>query len=294
MNTSRISQILFLCLIGILFVGNYAFGQNREPQNVYRVAVKSGYVLKDGERTREYFAVKQLISDSLGRMHTEIDFDWETHYPNNYRWHYFDGQTKYRTDFFENEKLVKTKKYKWDSKGNLSELTLEKVTPTDTTVVVKEVYTYNSNETKKTVVGYNGKGKKGFKTKFKYDDRGTEISRKVKGKKAVPADSIMLLKRVPQYDSVGRITAETLTIQKYSKQSKTTQHKYTFDENGNKILELLMDANGNLIKKTEFIYRKDNRIQQIKEFDANDNLLDWQAWRYEIYKTNDRRQRVLE
>jgi hypothetical protein len=55
-----------------------------------------------------------------------------------------------------------------------------------------------------------------------------------------------------------------------------------------------MDANGNLIKKTEFIYRKDNRIQQIKEFDANDNLLDWQAWRYEIYKTNDRRQRVLE
>ena len=294
MKTNRVSQILFLCLIGILLVGNIAFAQNREPQNVYRVAVKSRYVLKDGERTKDYFAVKQLISDSLGRMHTEIDFDWQTHYPNNYRWHYFDGKTKFRTDFFENEKLVKIERYKWNSNGNISEFTLDRVTSTDTLVVVKEVYTYNSDGTKKSVVGYNEKGKKGFKTKFKYDDRGTEISRKVKGKKAVPADSIMLLTRVPQYDSVGRIAAETLTIQKKSKQSKTTQHKYTFDENGNKVQELLMDANGNLIKKTEFIYRKDNRIQQIKEFDANDNLLDWQAWRYEIYKTNDRRQRVLE
>jgi len=294
MKTNRITQILFFCLIGLLSPEHHASSQNREPQNVYRVAVKSRYVLKDGQRTKEYFAIKQLISDSLGRMHTEIDFDWETHYPNNYRWHYFDGQTKYRTDFFENEKLVRVERYKWDSNGKLTELTLEKVTPTDTTMVVKEIFTYNPDGTKKSVVGYNNKGKKGFKIKFKYDDRGTEISSKVRGKKAVPADSTMLLTRVPQYDSVGRIAEETLTIQKFSKQPKTTQHKYTYDENGNKILELLMDANGNLIKKTEFIYRKDNRIQQIKEFDPNDNLLDWQAWRYEIYKTNDRRQRVLE
>ncbi|HOP05005.1 MAG TPA: hypothetical protein PL017_11385 [Tenuifilaceae bacterium] len=294
MKTNRISKVALVCFLSMLLAGNNTFGQNREPQNIYRVAVKSRYVLEDGQRTKDYFAIKQLISDSLGRMHTEIDFDWETHYPKNYRWHYFNGQTKYRTDFFVNEKLSKVENYKWDTQGKLTELTIEKVFPTDTSIVLKETYAYNPDGTIKNITGYNEKGKKGFKTKHKYDDKGTEILRKVKGKKAVPSDSIMFLSRVPEYDSVGRVVKETKEVEKFSRGKSTSTFAYTYDENGNKVQQLEMDAAGNLTKKIEFIYRKDNKIQQIKEFDASDKLIDWQAWRYEIYKTNDRRQRVLE
>ncbi|HPX04356.1 MAG TPA: hypothetical protein PLC17_00350, partial [Tenuifilaceae bacterium] len=54
----------------------------REPQDVRRVIVTSSYVIENGQRTSKFFATKQEIYDSLGRMHTEIFYN-NDHYPQN-------------------------------------------------------------------------------------------------------------------------------------------------------------------------------------------------------------------
>ena len=289
-NIVRIHTLLVAGFI-ISFSSIYA---QREPQNVYRVTVKSRYVLENGQRTKDYFAIGQHIFDSLGRLHTEIDYDWETHYPNNYRWHYFSGKTKTKTDFFEKEKLARIEEYKVNEKGNVKEVSVKTVTPADTSFALKVEYSYNPDGTIQKAVGYNSKGKKGFTCKYMYDARGTEINRKVKGKKAIPLDSILFLARVPLYDSAGRVAEETLTVEKVGKGKTTIKQKFLYDLNGNITHFQKFDGNGNLVLRKEYTYRKDNRIQQMKKFDSNDSLIDWLAWRYEIYKTNDRRQRVLE
>jgi hypothetical protein len=104
----------------------------------------------------------------------------------------------------------------------------------------------------------------------------------------------MYLSRTPKYDESGRIIEEVINVVKLGKGKSTQKNLYTFDTSGNLIDFTEQDASGKQITRKEYIYRKDNRLQQMKVFDAENNLVDWQAWRYEIYKTNDRRQRVLE
>jgi len=284
---------IWLFLFGIIFPIVLS-AQNIEPQNIYRVRVNSRYVLENGQRTKDFFAIGQLISDSLGRVHTEIDYDWITHYPNNYRWHYFTGQTKYKTDFFINEKLSRIEEYKIDENERLSELTVKYVSSNDTTFSVRVEYKYDPNGTILQTKGFNAKGKKIYTSNHKYNDQGTEILRKLKGKSIIPPDSILLLSRMPMYDSLGRITEELLITNKLSEGKSTKTIKYSYDTSGNLIGYIEQDEKGNQLVRKEYTYRKDNRVQQMKVFDAKDNLIDWQAWRYEIYKTNDRRQRVLE
>ena len=281
-------------IVALLLFSYNGFSQGVKPQNIYRVTVNSRYVVENGERQSTFFAIGQLISDSLGRLHTEIDFNWETHYPDNYRWHYFDDTTKVRTDFYFKEKLHHFNVYEYSPNGALSELSVYSVSSNDTVLVVREKYSYDTNGNVTKVVGYNDKGKKGFTAKYKYNEFNTEIQRKVKGKRAVPSDSILFLTREASYDSVGRINEEILTIEKYGLPKNTTQTEYSYDDKGNVKAEIVKDKDGNTIKRNKYIYRPDNRIQGLGVYDANETLIEYQAWRYEIYKTNDRRFRVYE
>ncbi len=282
-----ISMVLIICPLLL-------FGQAREPQNIYRNKVLSRYVVENGVRTAKFFAIAQEISDSLGRLHTEIFYDWETRYPNNYRWHYFDGLTKYKTDFFENEKLAKIEEYKWLANGKLEQLTVKRVKDDVQELIVREVYTYNPNGTIKQATGFGKDGKQGYKATYTFDANGTEILRKVKGKKLTPADSIMFLQRTPKYNEKGWIIEETIVVDKVGKGRSTTRNTYTYDDNKNVTEHYSYDGSGRLLFRKQFQYLKDNRLKMINIYNDKNVIVDCLSWRYEIYKSEDRRHRILE
>lgn len=286
-------KIRLALLVSALIYTSISIAQGEKPQNIYRVTVNSRYVIEDGVRTSKFFAIGQLISDSLGRMHTEIDYNWETRYPDNYRWHYFDGMNRVRTDFFVKEKLSNYKVYKYNDNNQLAELELYKVNNGDTMLLVKEVYVY-SKGIRTSTLGYNQKGKRGFKTKYKYDSHGNEMERRVKGKRAIPSDSIINLKRVTEYDSLGRVLNELVVTKKVSSPQISVKSSYNYDDKGNLVEEIINDQTKGTTLRKEYVYRRDSRIQLMSVFDSHNNLIDYQAWRYEIYKTANRTQRVLE
>jgi hypothetical protein len=270
------------------------FAQGEKPQNIYRVTVNSRYVIENGERTSKFYAIGQLISDSLGRMHTEIDYTWETRYPDNYRWHYFDGQTKVKTDFFFKEKLNHIETYSYNSNNQLQELKLLSVSEGDTTLVVREEYSYDTNGLLIRTTGFNNKGKRGFRARHKYDANGSEVERRVRGKRAIPADSIVFLKRIVEYDSLQRKINELVEIEKYGRPRGKTHYFYKYDNSGNLVEEVVKGINDAMIARKEFVYRRDNRIQGMRLYNSTGELIDYQAWRYEIYKTPNRTHRILE
>jgi CRISPR/Cas system CSM-associated protein Csm2 small subunit len=227
-------------------------------------------------------------------MHTEIDYDWENHYPNNYRWHYFEDKTKVKTDHFIKEKLSHFYVYSYSGDGKLSGLSLYQINGTDTVMVVKEQKTYDATGKLTQTAGFNSLGKRGFKTKYKYDLKGTEIERKVSGKKVVPSDSIIYLKRIVTYNDKNRFTSENLIIDKFGKPRAFINTLYKYDDKGNLTEEVTSNQLGQTLSRKEYAYRPDNRIQTMSVFDSSNALVDFRAWRYEIYKTANRSQRVLE
>jgi hypothetical protein len=288
------NRLIIITTSLLITITTALFAQGEKPQNIYRVTVNSRYVIENGERTSKYYAIGQLISDSLGRLHTEIDYNWKTRYPDNYRWHYFDGQTKVKTDYFFKENLKYFKVFSHNANHQLETLSLFLVTDSDTTLAVREEHTYDDQGNRVRSIGYNQKGKRGFRVRYKYDDNNTEIQRKVRGKRAIPSDSIMSLKRVVEYDTLNRIVNELVEVQKYD-MPKETKHKfYKYDDKGNVVEKVITDKISNKTIRKEYVYRRDNRLQGLRIYDSNDNLLDYQAWRYEIYRTANRTHRVFE
>lgn len=286
--------IITIALLAITLIPFTLFAQGLKPQNVYRVAVRSWYVIESGKRTPKYFAAEQLITDSLGRLHTEIEFDKTTQSPTNYKWHYFDNLTKVQTRYFTPEGLKRIEVYERNSENRISNLILKNVSPGDTSLHMSVTYKYNPNGTVASARGFDSKGKKGFDAKYKYDLQGTEVERKVKGSKLVPPDSILYLKRVLVYDSLSRVTSEAITTKKFGKGVEANVYAYKYNDKGLLVEKTISNGSGSLQKRIEYIYRSDSRINQIIVHDAQENLLNHEAWRYEIYKTNDRRHRVLE
>lgn len=286
--------IILLSILSIWKLTSVVHGQIVKPLNIYRVTVVSEYEIVNGNYTSKSKPLFQFITDSLGRLHTEIDYNIETRYPDNYRWHYFDGQTKKKTEFYLKEKLNRIEEYDHQANGLLSQLTIYGVSDTDTLLSVRETYTYNSNGLLTRTTGYNSRGKRGYRVSYKYDDNGTEIERKISGRRLTPPDSIRHLKRTPVYDSLIRITSETLEVEKVGKGKTTRKIEYKYDAQNNLIEKTLRDNLGNQIKRKEFVYRPDNRLQRRSIYDADNNLVQFRAWRYEIYRTSDRRHRVLE
>lgn len=281
-------------LVLLLTQGNLLLAQMELPQNIYRVTVNSRYVIENHNRTSTFYAIGQLISDSLGRQHREIDYDWETHIPNHYRWNYFNGMQKVRTEFYKDEKLQAIKDWSSNPDGSLHSISLFTVQSGDTLLSVKEAYTYNSNGTLKEAKGYDAKGKRRYKTKYKFDEQGNEVYRKVKGKRILPPDSITFLQKTIKYDSLSRISSESIHKTIAHARDEKKSYTYSYNESGLVTEKVTMDSHGTVISKNKYTYRKDDRIHLLEVRDGNDNLVDYQAWRYEIYKTADRRHRVLE
>lgn len=282
-----------LAAVVFMLLPTFNYGQAVKPQNVYRVTVISQYAIENGTYTSKSFPLFQHIYDSLGRLHTEIDYNIEKNYPINYRWHYFEDQTKKKTDYFVNEKLTRIDQL--EHKNNrISELKVFSVNEVDTSLFVRVEYEYDSNGLLSKTTGYNKLGKRGYRSSHKYDMNGNEIERKVKGKKAIPPDSILYLGKELTYDSLSRIVSEKITINKLGEQQNIEIIDFKYDKNSKLIEKKIRNSEGDIIKRMEFVYRPDNRLQRRSIFDANDNLIQFRAWRYEIYKTANRTVRVLE
>ncbi len=265
----------------------------REPQNVRRVIVTSSYVIENGQRTSKFFATKQEIYDSLGRMHTEIFYN-NDHYPQNYTWHEFDGNKLKTSDYFVSEKLAYRLAYKMNGENKVTEI--KHLVASDKEPVLYQTisYTYKKGLLT-TTAGKDARGKTGFKATHKYDNKGTEISRKVKVKNTVPLDSIVELTRIPAYDSLGRIISKTETITYYPARKVTQTTEYTYNNIDSVATETLYNEAKAKVWSKEYIYRpNDKRLQQVKTTDANGTLVEWTARRFELYPTRDRRNRILE
>lgn len=278
----------------LLNQANPLMAQMELPQNIYRVTVNSRYVIENHSRTSKFYAIGQLISDSLGRLHREIDYDWETHIPKHYRWNYFNGLQKVRTEFYMDEELQAIKDWSYNSDSSLNSISLFTTQWGDTLLSVKEVYAYNPNGTLKEARGYNARGKRRYKTKYKFDEQGNEVYRKIRGKKLLPPDSITFLQKSIEYDSLNRISTKTIHKTVAHKKEVTRTYAYTYNEKGLVTQKVTMDSHGTVMSREKYTYRRDDRIHLMEVLDGNDNLVDYQAWRYEIYKTADRRHRVLE
>ncbi len=272
------------------------YSQGVKPSNIYRVTVTSRYVLEDGERTSRFYAVNQEISDSLGRMHTEIDYDWETRYPGNYRWHYYDSMLLVRTDYFVDEQLERRVVFEHDPDSIVTRELHYEPQGEDTVLIKTLEYSYNPEGLPRQVEAFNDNGRRLYRTRISYDDRGTEISRRVRTRRGgKPEDGITRLDRDTEYDSLGMLVSETVQLRMASRDRKEYTRKYQYDESQNITEKLELDDRGNQASRTEYVWQaRRNRLQRILYYDAYDNLEKYLAKRYEIYRTTDRRQRVID
>ncbi|MFP4367105.1 MAG: hypothetical protein ACLFQA_08425 [Bacteroidales bacterium] len=286
----------YLFLLAMLVTVNLSiYSQGIKPQNVYRVTVTSRYVVEDGERTSTFYAVNQEIFDSLGRKHTEIDYDWETRYPDNYRWHYYDSMEHVRTDYFINEELDIRKVFERDKEDRISKEKHLMVRDEDTVMVKSLEFSYNSSGLPKQIEALNPSGRRLYRIRSRFDEQGTEIRRRVRGRRGEPDDGIIRLDREAEYDSLGLLVSETIQLRMTDRNRKEYTRKYKYDEQQNITEKLELDDQGNQVSRTEYVWQASrNRLQRIIYYDADDNLEKYLAKRYEIYHTNDRRQRVID
>ncbi|MGF1586068.1 MAG: hypothetical protein ACFCUM_12135 [Bacteroidales bacterium] len=284
-----------IILVISLFSFTLAHSQGVKPQNVYRVTVTSRYVLENGERTSQFFAVNQEISDSLGRLHTEIDYNWETRHPDNYRWHFFDSMVHVRTDFFVKEQIDRRVVYEYNGKGAVVREFHFQFQDGDSSLFKTISYSYNSDGLPTQTEAVNENGRRLYRARSTFDSRGTEIKRRVSGRRGEPADKIKRLDRTVEYDSLGQMVTETSQIRMSDGSRPTYSKKYMYDPEGNVAEIIELDANGRQVSRTEYVWQPNrDRISRIIYYDGNDQLEKYLAKRYEIYRTNDRRQRVID
>lgn len=283
-----VRSVLFLFLV----LNTYnSFSQKRPPQDVRRVTVTVRYILKDGKNTGQSKAVYQEIYDSLGRLHTEIEYDFKDNYPHFYRWHTFKGRQIARTEYFENEKLQKVRYFTYNRDSLVIQEIIKKVKPGDTSLYLTLNYKYNQLKKPIQIEAKTATGKTAYKTKSTFDSKGTELSRAVSYKNGfIPLDSIIKLTNKPQYDSIGRLISNIETCQKINTPLLIKKYKYTYDKRNNIIGITIFDRNDKQISREERImHDTKNRISQLKIFDSNDKISAWYGKRYEIYRNKNRR-----
>ncbi len=285
--------IMFVILLAGITITCHS--QGIKPTNVYRVTVTSRYVLENGERTSTFYAVNQEISDSLGRMHTEIDYDWETRYPNNYRWHFFDSMLHVRTDYFKDEQLDRRVVYHYNSDTTVFRENHYRLQGEDTVLFMTLNYSLNSDGLPEQIEAVNDSGRRLYRIRSRFDDNGIEVRRRVTGRRDNPDDGVRRLDREAAYDSLGMLLSETVQLRMADRSRRQYNRRYEYDENQN-ITEILeMDDEGNQVSRTEYVWQpRRNRLQRIISYDAGNNLEKFLGKRYEIYRTTDRRQRVID
>lgn len=275
---------------------NYLFAQKRAKQNIRRVIVTNRYTFENGKPTTNYWPVKQHLYDSLNRLHTIIEYDFKNHYPINYQWNSFNGKQLYKTEIFVNKTMEKRIFFYYSKDSMLTSKEIFNVLPGDTSLQVILNYKYNAKKKPVTITALTPDRKLAYTSTSVYDDNGTELSRKVKLKKNIlPDDSIVKLTRKPLYDSMNRLIEETTIVTKPNNLVIKRIFKYKYD-NKNNIIELIEnDAEGVLIRREERVFnQKRNRLTEIKYYDSSNTLVNWEANRYELYKTNNPQSREIE
>jgi len=280
-----------LLVTSLIIASNGLLSQTRPPQNIRKVTVTSQYEIVNGQKTDKMWAVYQEIYDSLGRLHTEIEYDFKDHYPHNYKWHTFIGKQVAHTDYFESEKLKLARYFTYNNDSLVSKEVIKLIKPGDTSIYATLSYKYNPQRKPVLVEAIGKNGKSVFKSKYTYDSKGTELTRVVNIKKGYsPLDSIVELICKPKYDSLDRLTEKLISITKVNKPKTTQTIKYSYDRKNNIIGITNLDNNGKQINREERLFQESrNRLMIIKYYDSNDRLVKWLEKRYEIYRTKDRR-----
>lgn len=289
----RFKMSVLILLFGSLPLLSHS--QGIKPSNVYRVTVTSRYVIENGERTNQFNAVNQKIYDSLGRFHTDIDFDRETRYPNNYRWHFYDSMLLVRTEYYINEKLDRRVVYEYNRDTLVSAETHYRRQGRDTLLYKVVKYSYNQEGLPESIEVRNSSGRRLFRVRSSFDETGTEIRRRVSGRRGEPEDGIRRMDREAEYDSLGFLVYEKVRLRMIDRNRKEYSRKYKYDDRGNLIEKLEVDQNGDQVSRIEYGWQRDrNRLAQIRYYDGEGNLEKFLAKRYEIYRTTDRRERVID
>ncbi len=282
-------------IICLLLIQTVVSAQGTKPTNVYRVTVTSRYVLDDGERTSEFYAVNQEISDSLGRMHTEIDYDWETRYPGNYRWHFFDSMLLVRTEYYVDETLDRRVVLEYDADTLVVAERHYGLQNADTVLFKTLEYSRDAGGLPVRVVASNDAGRRLYRSRSVFDDHGTEVRRRVTGRRGDPEDGIRRLDREAEYDSSGLMVKESVRLRMADRRRLEYTMTYQYDEEGNMTGVAEYDDEGNLVSRTEYVWDpRRNRLQRIITYDNYGNMVRYLAKRYEIYRTPDRRQRIID
>ncbi|HOZ14453.1 MAG TPA: hypothetical protein PK784_06665 [Tenuifilaceae bacterium] len=263
-------------------------------QDVRRVIVTSKYEIRDGKRTGISMAIKQEIKDSLDRVHTIINRDYVTQSITSHTWHTFKGKQIVRTDEFANERLKYYKLFTYTSDTLIDTETIYMVSPDDTAVYVKLQYKYKNGKPVQ-VNAVDSKGKTAYSLKSVFDGNGTEISRKVKVKKAfAPLDSIIERTISPLYDSAGRVLSETIKIKFVDGKAQIQKFNYGYNKLGLLTSIEELDEKGSLMYKKTLEYNDKGILKFVSVYNANNELTGYYAKRYELYPTRDRRNQIIE
>ena len=279
-----------------LATSSLAIAQTRPPQNIRRVTVTSQYVFENGKKTDKFWAIYQEIYDSLGRLHTEIEWDFTDHYPHNYIWHTFMGMQKVKSEIFKNEKLQMIKEFTYNRDSLISQEIIKMVKPGDTSTYMLLSYSYNQLRNPILIEAKTKEGKSAYKIKSTYDAKGTEVKRSVKVKSNIfPLDSIVKLTSNPLYDSLGRLSKNIVSIIRVDKTATIKDFRYSYDSKNNITGIAILDSKGKQISREERIFQPSrNRLVMIKRYDSSDKLIIWLEKRFEIYRNKDRRQREID
>lgn len=284
----------FLPILVIVLFFNSLSAQNRPLQDIRRVIVTSQYEIKDGKRTGVSMAVRQEIKDSLDRVHTILNRDYTTQRITSHTWHTFNGKQIVRTDEFVNEQLKYYKLFTYTSDSLIDTETIYMVSPQDTVLYLKLKYKYKNRKPVQ-VDAFDFRGKSAYASKSVFDSNGTEISRKVKVKKTfAPLDSILEKTIIPVYDSLGRASSETIKIKRVDGRAHTQKFSYGYNKSGLLSSVEEFDEGGKLLYKKTLEYNDKHMLKFISVYNANNELTDYYAKRYELYPTRDRRNQIIE
>ncbi len=253
------------------------YSQPRQKQDVHSQQIVATYEIVNGKITGNSLTRTQFILDSLGRCHTEIDYNLSSAIT-SYRWITYAGAYKQTVRSFKDDLLVQVDSFVYNNKGDILKRFLSFPSNIERVSYV-EKYSYLNNLPTE-IVALTAKNKTVFKTTFKYDSHGSEISRKVKVKTGVPLDSIVKLSRIVEYDSLGRVAVEKVekVVGGETHQDRIT---YKYNKKGQVNEKTFLDDGKRILLRIEFLYRDDNSLWQEKVYDANGILVKMEAWRSE-------------
>ncbi|SDC47260.1 hypothetical protein [Williamwhitmania taraxaci] len=272
-------KVLYLTVFLVL-LGYLGYSQTRPPQNVHSQRIQSIYEIVDGVTTGKSYLEKQFLLDSLGRCHTEIDYD-TTMTILGFKWNTYTGDNLVVRQTYLKDELVKTDSFSYELGRQIKLHFLTFKAPRGLETVIERFTYLNLAQVGQIDAKFkNGKG--AYQIRYTYDSKGTEILRKVKVKKGLPADSIILLKRIPTYDSVGRIISEEVEKTIFGQPSSFEKVTSSYDKSGKLIGVISLDRADNKTSRFEYLYRDNNTLWIEKAFNSAGTLIKMEAWRTEV------------